>query len=70
MSEGRSKHISGSRMIESAPRALSENGSGLFCWRCRMDLGPWHGDPSLNKVTLKNSRKHVGMHRREMRKQL
>jgi hypothetical protein len=65
-----SKHISGFRIIESAPRALSEDGSGLFCYRCKTDLGDWHGNPNLNKATLKNARKHCGVHRRKMREQL
>jgi len=68
--KGNSKHIFGFRMIEVAPRALSENGWGLWCFRCKKDLGSVYGNPNLSIGSIRNAKKHFGMHRREMRKQL
>ncbi len=66
----RSKHESGLHMIEIAPRALSEDGSGYFCYRCRKDLGIKVEGGPVNKFGFKKACHHFGVHRREMRKQL
>lgn len=64
-----SKHISGFRMIEIAPRALQEDGSGYFCFRCKIDLGKVEGGP-VNNVLFKNVCKHWHIHCNEMREMI
>jgi len=59
-------HISGFRMIEVAPRPLSEEGNGYFCFRCKTDLGKVEGGP-VNKFLFKKVCRHWSMHCREMR---
>ncbi len=60
-------NINQTKIIGVAPRALRENGCGLFCYKCKIDLGEVHGNQNLNEDTIKNANEHCMTYHREIK---